>query len=187
LDLREESTKYLTVLLLTKPCPLSIVCNKLRNQLDLLTARITKKCYFQCLIQTDFDTEIKEGGIIYCFDDGTIAGYNQFVYDQADIIADKPHNLYLFKNIQHVNKKVTEQEDFRKVKKLVYKVKNKRRIEENKDDEKGIYKIVQDWQKKSELEITFSFTLVWFPLLLSTGENEAKRKIPGYHVKVTIS
>jgi hypothetical protein len=165
----------------------SEVCDKLRNQLDCLTARITKKCYFQCLIQTDFDTEIKEGGIIYCFDDGTIAGYNQFVYDQADIIADNPHNLYLFKNIQQINIRIAEQEDFRKVKKLVYKVKNKRRIEENKDDEKSIYKIVQDWQRKSELEITFSFTLVWFPLLLSTGESEAKRKIPGYHVKVTIS
>jgi hypothetical protein len=109
------------------------------------------------------------------------------VHDQAEILADDPKNLYLFKNIQYIHKKAAGQDDFRQKLELTYKVKNKKKVEESKDDSNNMYKIVQDWQRKSELKITLTFVKVWFPLLISTGDCEAKRKIPGYHTSVTIT
>lgn len=70
---------------------------KLKAQIIGLGRLITYHCHSKCLEENDWQAEIQEGGILYCFRDGTIAGFNQFVLDYMHIISDNPGDLLIYK------------------------------------------------------------------------------------------
>lgn len=70
------------------------------DSLVIMSKYVTMHKHEACLLATDKFTEINEGGYMYAFKDGTILGYNRYVYENSEIIGGQKDSLLLFKRFE---------------------------------------------------------------------------------------
>lgn len=173
---------------------------ELTDKLMQLWRYVTQECHSRCLVQNDIDVEVKDGGIIYTFEDGTMAGYNQFILNNSHIISENPCDLLLFKNISKIHSKATKQ-----IKSWLdgelearYTVDTKD-ISDSKEESEEEDHSTFPWKGKELLNIDLIFEKVYFPLLITYGvpnsgestksksTTNEKNKIKGFRIQLKIT